>query len=260
MQTNQYQKDSFGKMMSHLYHQGIRFTYQQYIDALMQMEQWEDIIQLVYKTSKIKGWKKLDHSLLYALLEKLAQQLPLCARDEKNLKEDLHLLEESTQLDNEHFLRRYYVLQKILDYAKFMHINKIETINERFACDVELLFQAYQKEAYQILRKWQYHDVLFHEQFSYHFIAYFYELYPKYQEELQCDVYDLYMMHHDEEKAHRAYQQLLKNSDNKGKIAYRYASIYQQYQQAKVEDLIIKLVRDKQINDEDKEQLLALLS
>ena len=268
--TQKYQKDSLGKIMSHLYHKKICLTYDDYIQYLMSVEDWEVIIQQILKRCDIDYTNKDEQNeimlLLYVLLEKLAVQLPICARDEEFIRQTSKFLlgvkvsDELNEENNNIFLKRHAFLKIILDYAKFMKIESVQTIDEKFGCDLKQHILLYQEDAYCLLKYWQYHDVMFYEQFMYRLISQFKELYVELQEKVQCDVCDLYMLHGDENKAHRAYQQLLKQSDDYGRIALRYAQIVQRCGQRKVNTLVLKLLEEKMIKAQWKDELSALIS
>lgn len=268
--TQKYQNASLGKCMSHLYGYGICLSYEDYLKALMNVEDWDKIIQNILDDFHIDLTKQDTEDqdivvLLYALLEKLALEVPICARDRSFIQQEIikftqpiHAIDPEAQ--NALFLRRYELLKRLKEDAMYRGITTLQEMNELYHCDIDVIFNYYVQEAYQILPRWQYHDVMHHEYFGYHFIAYFKELFMKYQESLQCDVADLYMLHGDEQKAHRAYQQLLKQSKQYGKVAYRYASIVKQCENQKVARLVTKLLDSKQLNDEEKKSLQTIIS
>ena len=270
MPEQPYQNDSLGKCMSQLYHKGICLTYDEYIAYLLEIADWDEIIKKILKRFKIKATKQYLQkedtvNLLYALLEKLALQLPVCAKDEAFIIQEANRLlkvsitDELSEENNAIFLRRYECLQKLLDYAKYMNITEIADIDHKFECDLEALIKMYQKEAYCILKYWQYHDIAFHERFMYRLISHFKELFEELQEDVQCDIFDLYLLHGDEVKAHRAYQQLLKRSKDYGKVAVRYATIVQQYENLKVSKLVSKLLEYPTIEAKWREFLEKML-
>lgn len=267
--TQKYQQDSLGKIMSQLYHKKICLTYDDYINYLISVEDWTEIIEQILERCKVTHLdqeRQEEAVLLYALLEKLAYQLPICARDENYIKQTSKFLlgtkvsDELNAENNEIFLKRHAFLKIILEYAKFMKIEKVQTINDKFGCDFRQHILLYQEDAYCLLKYWQHYDVMFYEQFMYRLISQFKELYVELQEAVQCDVCDLYMWHGDEEKAHRAYQQLLKQSADYGKIACRYAQIVQRCAQQKVNSLVKKLLEGKKIDTHWQDELNAMIS
>lgn len=270
LDTQKYQAYSLGKCMSHLFEQGICLRYQDYLDALLNVEDWDEIINNILKRFNISVCEENEEqietiTLLYALLEKLAAELPICAKDHAFIQQEIQCFMQPCEAENQEeqyalFFRRYELLKRLIDYAQYKKITSIQAIDTYFGCEIETIFKYYQKEAYEILPKWQHHDIVHHQNFSFHFIAYFEELYVKYQESIQCDVADLYMLHGDESKAHRAYLQLLKQSKEYGKVAHRYAKIVKQCEEQKVKNLVEKLMESNQLDKKWEKELLEMIS
>lgn len=216
---------------------GVGHSYYDYVSILMDEEDIKKIeaniisgndLEKKIKEAKIEDY---DINLVMATLEKVVDTMPIAAVQFKDIKKAINACVK-VKLDNDadknakHYLDTFSLAEKVLMVAQRRDISSTKEAKGLLKVDVEKFFDYFFALAYDVLKTWQYEDIEYYQQFAFAILSQYEDLYDAYQNKIQMDCADLFILHGDEGRGDYEYGYVLRENQIKDYIYYRFANIY----------------------------------
>lgn len=177
---------------------------------------------------KVDGY---DQDLVQVTLEKVKASIDVSESDFKDLKKAMDkslkfIISNDPEKNAEAYLHEFHLCERIMMLAKRRHL-QLQGINEVLNTDVAIFTKHFMDLAYDLLPTWKYEDIVFYEDFMYSYVSLFDELYLMYEQRVQLDCADLYILVNDYDRGNACYNYLLRENEWKDYIYYRFAHIYE---------------------------------
>lgn len=172
-----------------------------------------------------------DLDIVMATLHKVAETMDVTAAEFKTIKKDMDAcvkvkLVADLDENSKNYLNELRVAEKVLMVGQRKNISTAEEATALLKSDVDKFFAHFKAMAYAVLRNWKYEDVEFYQEFAFAFVSQYTDMYTDYQNEIQMDCADLYILHGDEGRGDHEYNYVLRENEIKDYIYYRFANVY----------------------------------
>ncbi|MCI8272031.1 MAG: neurofilament protein [Erysipelotrichaceae bacterium] len=173
-----------------------------------------------------------DQDLVKVTLDKVKKSMDLTAADFRDLRKKIaaaamFVMQEDAEKNAEEYLHEFHLCERISMLAKRRRIDALEDMDALLGTDIMAFTDHFMKLAYALLPTWKYEDVVFYEDFMYAYLSLFDVLYEEYEQRIQLDCADLYILHGDRGRGNAGYDYLLRENQIKDYIYYRFAHVYE---------------------------------
>lgn len=216
---------------------GVNYEYADYTEILLDEADLNVIEKNIVEGNQLAE-KKFDFAkdgfdldIVMATLVKVADTMDLTAADFKTIKKDMDAcvkmkLVVDADENSKNYLNELRVAEKVLMVGQRKNISTAEEATALLKSDVNKFFAHFKAMAYAVLRNWKYEDVEFYQEFAFAFVSQYTDMYADYQNEIQMDCADLYILHGDEGRGDHEYNYVLRENEIKDYIYYRFANVY----------------------------------
>lgn len=216
---------------------GVGYEYENYVSILLEEEDVKAVCENIISGNDLKqkiseaNISDYDLNIVAATIEKVMATMPVAAAQFKEMKKAVSAtikfkLGEDDQVNAKHYLDTFDLVEKILILAQRRNITTCKEAKSVTKIDVEKLFTHFFALAYDILKTWQYEDIEYYQQFAFAIVAQFDDLYNAYQNQIQMDCADLFIIKGDSGRGDYEYNYVLRENTIKDYIYYRFASVY----------------------------------
>lgn len=172
-----------------------------------------------------------DLDVVMATLNKVAETMDLTAAEFKTIKKNMDACVKTELVvdadeNATNYLAELKVAEKVLMVGQRKNITTAAEVTALLKSDVVKFFDHLKKMAYAVLRNWKYEDVEFYQEFAFAFVSQYTDMFIDYQNEIQMDCADLYILHGDEGRGDHEYNYVLRENQIKDYIYYRFANVY----------------------------------
>lgn len=172
-----------------------------------------------------------DLDVVMATLVKVSDTMELTAADFKTIKKDMDACVKTKLVvdadeNSKHYLNELKVAEKVLMVGQRKNITTAQEATALLKSDVRKFFEHLKGMAYAVLRNWKYEDVEFYQEFAFAFVSQYTDMFVDFQNEIQMDCADLYILHGDEGRGDHEYNYVLRENEIKDYIYYRFANVY----------------------------------
>lgn len=216
---------------------GVGYHYHDYTEILMDEEDIKKIevniingndLDKKIKEAKIEGY---DINIVMATLEKVVDTMPIAAVQFKDIKKAVNAcvkvqLGDDAEKNAKHYLDTFSLAEKVLMIGQRKDLSSTKAAKALIKVDVEKFFDYFFTLAYDVLKTWQYEDIEYYQQFAFAILSQYEDLYNGYQNKVQMDCADLFILHGDEGRGDYEYGYVLRENQIKDYIYYRFANIY----------------------------------
>lgn len=234
---HKYDEISLGACLQATKEMGIGYEYADYCRLLLdeadvnKLE--KDIIDGNQLADKKYDFAKdgYDLDVVMATLNKVAETMDLTAAEFKTIKKNMDACVKTELVvdadeNAKNYLAELKVAEKVLMVGQRKNITTAAEVTALLKSDVVKFFDHLKKMAYAVLRNWKYEDVEFYQEFAFAFVSQYTDMFIDYQNEIQMDCADLYILHGDEGRGDHEYNYVLRENQIKDYIYYRFANVY----------------------------------
>lgn len=216
---------------------GVNYEYADYTQLLLDEADLKVIEKNIIEGNQLAE-KKFDFAkdgfdldIVMATLLKVTDTMDLTAAEFKAIKKDMDAcvkvkLVVDADENSKNYLNELRVAEKVLMVGQRKNISTAEEATALLKSDVNKFFAHFKAMAYAVLRNWKYDDVEFYQEFAFAFVSQYTDMYADYQNEIQMDCADLYILHGDEGRGDHEYNYVLRENEIKDYIYYRFANVY----------------------------------
>lgn len=234
---SKYNETSLDACLETMKNIGVNYEYADYTQLLLDEADLKVIEKNIIEGNQLAE-KKFDFAkdgfdldIVMATLLKVADTMDITAAEFKAIKKDMDAcvkvkLVVDADENSKNYLNELRVAEKVLMVGQRKNITTAEEATALLKSDVNKFFAHFKAMAYAVLRNWKYEDVEFYQEFAFAFVSQYTDMYADYQNEIQMDCADLYILHGDEGRGDHEYNYVLRENEIKDYIYYRFANVY----------------------------------
>ncbi|MGN1275751.1 MAG: hypothetical protein ACI4UK_01995 [Floccifex sp.] len=206
---NQYHKISIHTCIRCAQTMGVPYDYGQYMALLIQSNPEQIVLKL-----------KKDYALDTFSFEEDGYDLDIISVILNRIQNSMQA--EFSFVSSQHNIKE--VIEEMLKVSKRLNIQTIEEINRNFKVNLMSLTQQYMKQAHTWIQSIE--DVKDYEKTLFSLLSQFKELYNEFEMDAILDVADFYILQNENKTGDCYYSYVIRDSQNKDKIYYRWVCIY----------------------------------
>ncbi|NCC55713.1 MAG: hypothetical protein EOM11_09595 [Erysipelotrichia bacterium] len=216
---------------------GVGYSYEDFCRLLLDEADMKllekNIIEGNDLANKTYDFKKdgYDLDVVMATLQKVEATMDISASQFKTIKKAMDQCVKTKLVvdadeNAKNYLQELRVAEKVLMVGQRKNITSCVEATALLNSDVRKFFEHFKAMAYAVLRNWKYEDVEFYQEFAFAFVSQYADLFADFQNEIQMDCADLYILHGDEGRGDHEYNYVLRENEIKDYIYYRFANVY----------------------------------
>ncbi len=210
---------------------GVGYGYEDYCRLLLDEADWKVLEKNIVEGNGLANKDGFDTNVVMATLTKVAATMDLTASEFTAIKNAMDAcvkvtLSETADENSKNYYDEFKVAEKVLMVAQRKNMTNSEAVSALLNSDVKKFFEHFKMMAYAVLKEWRYQDVEFYQEFVFTFLSQYTDLFAPYQNDVQMDCADLYILHGDEARGDYEYSYILRENLIKDYIYYRFANVY----------------------------------
>ena len=226
-----YDAMDLGSCIEMMRNAGVGYGYEDYCRLLLDEADWKVLEKNIVEGNGLANKDGFDTNVVMATLTKVAATMDLTASEFAAIKNAMDAcvkvtLSETADENSKNYYDEFKVAEKVLMVAQRKNMTNSEAVSALLNSDVKKFFEHFKMMAYAVLKEWRYQDVEFYQEFVFAFLSQYTDLFAPYQNDVQMDCADLYILHGDEARGDYEYSYILRENLIKDYIYYRFANVY----------------------------------